>query len=76
MALRRVRGAMLRLVRRRALAIAVGCVLAAPAVWAELFSRSDAWWIDGLALVSGATGLALIWIGLTGASPDWVDVGE
>ena len=60
MALRRVRGAMLRLVRRRALAIAVGCVLAAPAVWAELFSRSDAWWIDGLALVSGATGLALI----------------
>ena len=76
MALRRVRGAMLRLVRRRALAIAVGCVLAAPAVWAELFSRSDAWWIDGLALVSGATGLALIWTGMTGASPDWVDTGE
>lgn len=76
MALRRVRGAILRLVRRRALAIAVGCVLAAPAIWAELFSRSDAWWIDGLALVFGATGLALIWTGMTGASPDWVDAGE
>lgn len=76
MALRRVRGAILRLVRRRPFAIAVGCVLAAPALWAELFSTLDAWWIDGLALVFGATGLALIWIGLTGASPDWVDSGE
>jgi hypothetical protein len=75
MALRRVRGAILRLVRRRTLAIVVGSLLAVPAIWAELFSRVDAWWIDGLALVCGATGLALIWIGLTGASPDWVDTG-
>lgn len=74
MALRRARGTILRLVRRRALAIAVGCALAGPAIWAELFSRYDAWWIDGLALVFGATGMALIWIGITGTSPDWVDV--
>jgi hypothetical protein len=76
MALRRVRGAILRLVRRRAVAVAVGCGLAAPAIWAELFSRSETWWIDGLALVCGATGLALIWTGMTGASPDWVDTQE
>ena len=73
MVLRRARGALLRLVRRRPLAIAVGCALAAPAIWAELFSRYDAWWIDGLALVFGATGVALIWTGMTGAAPDWVD---
>jgi len=76
MALRRVRGAILRLVRRRPLAIAVGCALAAPAAWIEFASRYDAWWIDGLALVVGATGLALVWTGITGAAPDWVDAGE
>jgi hypothetical protein len=56
MALRRARGALLRLVRRRPLAILVGIALAAPAVWAELFSSYDAWWVEGLALVFGATG--------------------
>ena len=76
MALRRVRGAILRLVRRRPLAIVVGCALAAPATWVEFFSRYEAWWIDGLALVAGATGLALLWTGLTGAAPDWVDAGD
>ena len=76
MALRRARGALLRLVRRRPVAIVVGCALAAPAIWAELFSRSDVWWIDGLALVFGATGVALIWTGITGVAPDWVDAGE
>jgi len=76
MALRRARGALLRLVRRRPLAVAVGCALAGPAAWVELFGRSDAWWFDGLALVCGATGAALIWIGLTGAAPDWVDQGD
>ena len=29
--------------------------------------------MDGLSLVVGATGLALLWTGLTGASPDWID---
>ena len=27
----------------------------------------------GLALVAGATGIALIWTGLVGARPDWVE---
>ena len=73
--LRRMRGVVLRLVRRRALAIAVGVALAAPAAWVELAGRSDAWWVEGLSLVVGATGLALLWTGLTGVSPDWIDDG-
>jgi len=73
MLLRRARGLVLRLVRRRALAVAVGVALVAPAAWAEFFSRYQAWWIEGLALVVGATGIALLWTGLTGAAPDWVE---
>ena len=73
MPLRRVRGVLLRLVRNRALSVALGLALAIPAAWLEFFSRYDAWWIDGLALVAGATGVALCWTGLTGARPDWID---
>jgi hypothetical protein len=73
MALRRVRGLLLRLVRRRALAMSIGLALAVPAAWVEFGSRSGAWWVDGLALVVGATGLAIFWTGLTGAAPDWID---
>ena len=73
MIIRRARGIVLRLARRRALAVVSGAILTAPAVWIEVFSRSEAWWMDGLALVCGATGLALVWTGLTGARPDWVD---
>jgi hypothetical protein len=73
MALRRARGMILRLVRRRALAILVGLALALPAAWIEFSGRYGAWWVEGLALVIGATGLAILWTGLTGASPDWVD---
>jgi hypothetical protein len=73
MALRRARGSILRLVRRRPLAIAVGLALALPAGWIEFSGRTSAWWMEGLALVVGATGLAIFWTGLTGASPDWID---
>jgi hypothetical protein len=74
--LRRLRGAVLRLVRRRAVAITVGLALAVPAAWIEFAERSsrwDAWWVDGLALVVGATGLAILWTGVTGVAPDWID---
>jgi hypothetical protein len=71
--LRRARGLLLRFVRRRALAIVVGLALATPAAWIELSGRFDAWWIEGLALVVGATGAALAWTGLTGVPPDWID---
>jgi len=69
----RARGALLRFVRRRPLAIAVGAMLVAPSAWVEFSGGSDVWWLDGLALVVGATGLALMWTGLTGVAPDWVD---
>jgi hypothetical protein len=70
---RRLRGSILRLVRRRVLAIAVGLALAVPAAWVEFSGRYGVWWIEGLALVVGATGLAIFWTGLTGANPDWID---
>ena len=31
------------------------------------------WWAGGAALVAGATGAALLWTGLVGATPDWID---
>jgi hypothetical protein len=73
MALRRARGVLLRLVRRRTAAISAGLALAAPAAWVEFSGRYSAWWVEGLSLVVGATGVALLWTGLTGPSPDWVD---
>src|SRR5580704_1875735 len=73
--MRRARGAVLRLVRRRVLSIALGLAIAAPAAWADLFARNLSWWMQGGSLIAGATGLALIWTGLTGASPDWIDDG-
>jgi hypothetical protein len=57
-------------VRRRALAIPVGLALVGPAAWVE-FGGGGAWWLRGLALVAGATGLAILWTGLTGSKPDW-----
>lgn len=71
--LRRSRGALLRLVRRRRLSMGLGLLLILPSAYIQFGSRFDAWWLEGLSLVAGATGLALFWTGLTGASPDWVD---
>ena len=68
----RARGALVRLVRRRALAVVVGLALAVPAAWLELSGRSEAWWVDGFSLILGATGAALMWAGLVGPKPDWV----
>jgi len=45
----------------------------APAAWVEFSGRFEAWWVNGLALVIGASGLAIFWTGLTGPSPDWLD---
>jgi hypothetical protein len=71
--LRRARGVVLRLIRRRALALVVGGALIAPSAWIEFSGRYGAWWQDGLALVVGATGIAIFWTGLTGVAADWVD---
>ena len=72
MMMRRARGALLRLVRRRALAIGLGAALLVPALWLELDGH-EAWWVDGLSLVVGATGAALLWTGLVGLHADWID---
>ena len=64
---------MLRLVRRRPTAIVVGLLLTLPSAWVEFSGRYGQWWASGLALVAGATGLAILWTGITGPSPDWVD---
>jgi hypothetical protein len=74
--LRRARGAVLRLVRRRTLSIAVGLLLLLPAVWLRYSGRFDAWWLGGTSLVLGATGVALLWTGLIGPGPDWIDDGQ
>ena len=71
--IRRTRGALLRLVRRRGVSISLGALLAIPAAWIEVGSVHTSWWIEGLSLIVCATGLALFWTGLTGPSPDWVE---
>jgi hypothetical protein len=73
MALRRARGILLRLVRHRSLAITVGLALVLPSAWIEFSGRYEAGWMQGLALVFGASGLSILWTGITGPSPDWVD---
>jgi hypothetical protein len=70
---RRARGILLRFVRRRVPAMTLGVALVAPAAWIELASPYDAWWADGLALVLGATGIALMWTAVTGPRADWMD---
>jgi hypothetical protein len=69
MSLRRARGWLLRLVRRRAGAIVIGLLLALPAAYLEFSGRFAAWWVDGLSLVLGATGAALILSGVGGVVP-------
>jgi hypothetical protein len=73
MSLRRLRGALLRFIRRRPAAISLGLLLVVPSAWVELSGRASSWWMDGAALVAGATGAALIWTALTGAKSDWVE---
>lgn len=71
---RRVRGRLLRLVLNRPAAFAAGAAVAAPG--AVLLLRDFPWEsgaTDGLALVLLATGIALVWAGLTGRKQDWIE---
>ena len=65
---------MLRLAFRRPVALAVGAVLLAPALALVLDDYSwESWITDGLALVLGGTGAALVLTGIGGRRPDWID---
>jgi hypothetical protein len=69
---RRLRGYVLRLVLNRPLSIAVGCLIASPG--ALLLINDYAWETgvtDGLALLALATGVAIVWAGISGRQPDW-----
>ena len=71
---RRVRGWLIRLVLNRALSIVLGLILLTPAIWLWV---GDYHWetavTDGLSLVLGATGAALVIAGVGGRKPDWID---
>jgi hypothetical protein len=54
--MRRTRGMLLRLVRRRLLSMVLGAALVAPAAWVEFGDSSAPWWLQGASLVVGATG--------------------
>lgn len=72
--LKRARGFLLRLVLKRTVAIGLGIAMLAPAIWLLVV---DLPWespvTDGLGLIVGATGAALVLAGLGGRRPDWVD---
>lgn len=72
--LRRARGALLRLAYHRLAAALSGGVLLLPAVLLMRGEyRWESWVSDGLALVCGATGAALLLAAAGGRRPDWID---
>lgn len=74
MAIRRVRGTLLRAALRRSTAILIGAVLLIPAAAVTLLDFDwETWVTDGLSLIAGGTGAALVLTGLAGRRPDWVD---
>ena len=74
---RRVRGALLRLVMHRATAVVAGAVLLVPAVALMVGGFTfENWVTDGLTLIAGGTGAALLLTGVVGRRPDWVDPDE
>jgi hypothetical protein len=74
MLLKRFRGALLRLLLRRPVAITIGLAMTLPAVW--LLVQDLPWEspiTDGLGLVVGATGVAFLLAGVGGRRPDWIE---
>ena len=64
----------MRAVLKRTTAIVLGVILSLPAVWLGWRDYSwETWFTDGLALVAGATGVALVLGGIAGRRPDWIE---
>lgn len=71
---RRARGAVLRLAHARLAATMSGLALAGSSALLLVVDFAwESWFTDGLGLVLGATGVALIAMGLGGRQPDWID---
>ncbi|MCH7746510.1 MAG: hypothetical protein IH939_00295 [Acidobacteria bacterium] len=72
--MRRTRGMLLRLAMRRTPALVAGLVLLVPATVIAVGDYGwESWLTDGLGLIGGATGAALVVTGLTGRRADWID---
>ena len=75
--LRRVRGALLRVVYSRPAASVLGGALTVGFLILRLVEFE---WetpvSDGLGLVIGATGVAILWTAIGGRRPDWVDSSD
>jgi hypothetical protein len=71
---RRLRGRLLRLVLNRTVSIGLGVLLVGPSLW--MLGRDYRWETpvtDGVGLIVGATGAALLLAGIGGRRSDWVD---
>ena len=70
----RLRGKVLRVAQRRVVAVASGSALIAGAFFVGRLSLlGDGTVEQGLVLVLGATGVALVLAGFGGRRPDWID---
>jgi hypothetical protein len=72
--LNRVRGSLLRLALYRRGAVFIGSTFAAFSLSLLAFDYTwESWLSDGISLVVGATGVALLLTGVQGRRQDWID---